>query len=284
LEKFGYHITPVHYYSPIPDTRALREFDFEKKSSLLGIDMNLEEQINLIDNIFPKFRHEYITFPVKKNQKKEGEFYLDNNTFDFADAYVLYCMIRYFHPSQIIEIGSGNSTLISAKACLKNEQDGNPTKLIAIEPYPNETVSRGFSGLTTLIQERVENIGFSMFEKLGENDILFIDSSHVIRLGGDVIYEYLEILPRLRKGVIVHFHDICLPLHYPEEWVIKNHFFWNEQYLLQAFLMYNYAWDVLWSGNFMHLMYPEKLEQAFPHYDRQTHWSGSFWIRNKSDF
>jgi len=116
------------------------------------------------------------------------------------------------------------------------------------------------------------------FGKLKENDILFIDSSHVLKIGSDVQYEYLDILPRLSKGVIVHVHDIFLPAEYPKEWVLKDYIFWTEQYLLQAFLAFNDSFEVLWAGHYMHLKYPNKLEDAFS-YKRDERLPGSFWMR-----
>ena len=133
-----------------------------------------------------------------------------------------------------------------------------------------------------------------------ENDILFIDSSHVIRIGNDVEYEYLEILPRLKKGVIVQIHDICLPAQYAEKWVMNNLSFWTEQYLLQAFLCFNDAFEVLWSGSHMHFNHPHELKTLFPKwensftmisgdniytvpsYDNKNVWPTSLWIRKKS--
>jgi len=117
------------------------------------------------------------------------------------------------------------------------------------------------------------------FAKLKENDILFIDSSHVLKIGSDVQYEYLDILPRLSKGVIVHVHNIFLPAEYPKEWVLKDYTFWTEQYLLQAFLAFNDSFEVLWAGNYMHLKYPNELEDAFSSYKRDERLIGSFWMR-----
>jgi hypothetical protein len=124
--------------------------------------------------------------------------------------------------------------------------------------------------------------------ELKENDILFIDPSHVLKIGNDVQYEYLEILPRLNKGVIVHVHDIFIPCNYPKKWVLEKHRFWNEQYLFQAFLAFNNAFEVLWGGSYMHLRHPDKLEEAFNSYNRKTIWSGhvlgatSFYLRKKA--
>jgi hypothetical protein len=115
---------------------------------------------------------------------------------------------------------------------------------------------------------------------LGENDILFIDSTHVLRIGSDVQYEFLEVLPRLRPGVYVHIHDIFMPAEYPEAWVRREHRFWTEQYLLQAFLCYNGAFEVIWAGSYMHLKHPDELAAAFASYGPGRH-PGSFWIRRR---
>jgi len=99
-----------------------------------------------------------------------------------------------------------------------------------------------------------------------------------LKIGSDVQYEYLEILPRLRKGVLVHSHDIFLPSEYPIEWVLKNHLFWNEQYILQAFMAFNRSFEVVLAASYIHMTHPEWLESAFSSYDRITRWPGSFWM------
>ncbi len=242
--------------------------------------MNEKKQIQLL-NQFLRFKGEYDSFPKNKTSKPH-EYYLKNPNFGPVDAEILYCMIRHFKPKKMVEIGSGFSTLLSAQAILKNEEDyGQKTELIAIEPYPNEILKSGFPGLSRLIPEKSEKTDFSLFNELKENDILFIDSSHVLKIGNDVYFEYLEILPRLRKGVIVHIHDIFLPFEYPKEWVLNMHRFFNEQYLLQAFLSFNSAFEVLWAGAYMHLKYPSKLEEAFSSYDKKSVQPGSFWITRK---
>ncbi len=166
---------------------------------------------------------------------------------------------------------------------MKNkEEDGIDCELIAIEPYPNKILQKGFPGLSKLIKKEVQDVGLDEFYKLNENDILFIDSSHVLKIGSDVQYEYLEILPRLNKGVIVHVHDIFLPAEYPKEWVLKNYRFWTEQYLLQAFLTFNNTFEVLWVGSYMHFKYPDLLKKSFNSYNPKTVCPGSFWMQRKN--
>ncbi|MBP8960293.1 MAG: class I SAM-dependent methyltransferase [Bacteroidales bacterium] len=279
-QKLGFHITPNHYYQPIPDTRTLKDDLWQKQSELAGIDINEEGQINLLSQFSSEFKEEYESFPRSKTLIPY-QYYVNNSAFESVDGEILYCMIRYFKPKKIFEIGSGNSTYLSAQAILKNKEkdDSYKCELVAIEPYPNDILRSGFRGFSKLMPKKAQDIPLSEFKKLRENDILFIDSSHVLKIGSDVQYEYLEILPRLNKGVIVHLHDIFLPAEYSKEWVLKDYRFWTEQYLLQAFLAFNDSFEVLWAGSYMHLRHPDKLEEAFSSYKRDERWPGSFWIR-----
>lgn len=278
-QKMGFHITPSYFYGPVPDTRTLKDELWKKKSELVGIDINEENQIELLSQFSSKFNVEYESFPRNKTSIPY-QYYVNNSEFESVDGEILYCMIRSFKPNKIFEIGSGNSTYLSAQAILKNQEDnGHECKLIVFDPYPNEVLKSGFPGLSELISTKIQDVPLSKFSELKENDILFIDSSHVLKIGSDVQYEYLEILPRLRKGVIVHSHDIFLPAEYPKEWVLKAYRFWTEQYLLHAFLAFNDSFKVLWAGSYMHLKHPDKLETAFNSYKRDERWPRSFWIR-----
>lgn len=274
-EQHGFHITPNHFYQAIPDTRTLRDALWEKESELVGIDLNLDTQLHLLRNVFPQFSEEYNKFPMEPTGVPY-EFYFNNPNFSGTDALVLYCMVRYFKPRRIIEVGSGYSTFVSAQAALRN---GN-TKLICIEPYPMEVLKQGFPGLTELIPSKVEDVDLDLFSQLEENDILFLDTSHVVRCGGDVNLLYLEVIPRLRNGVIVHSHDIFFPKEFPKSWILELHFFWTEQYLLQAFLIYNYAFEMLFSNSYMGLKYLAEMKATFP-FSHPWWGGGSFWMRKK---
>lgn len=251
FQKFGIHIVRKNFYSPIPDTRVLAaKKDFwEKEKELVGVDLNIKEQLNMLEKVFPRFRKE-CNFPLNKTSTPY-EYYINCGAFGLISAAVLHCMIRCFTPRTIIEVGSGNSTYVSARASLMNQNSGQITDLVSIEPYPNKVFKKGFPGLSKLIPRKVEEVDISFFSKLGEGDILFIDSSHVIKIGGDVNFLYLDVLPRLKKGVIVHIHDIFFPTQYPKDWIIRNRNFWTEQYLLQAFLTYNNQFEVLWCGSYI---------------------------------
>ena len=135
------------------------------------------------------------------------------------------------------------------------------------------------SGLNELIERPVQDVSLDFFEELGDGDILFIDSTHVLKIGSDVQYEYLEILPRLNHGVVVHVHDIFIPGEYPREWIDRSRFFWNEQYILQAFLAFNREYEVIWPGRFLQLFHADALRSAFPAFASSPKTHSSFWLQ-----
>jgi predicted O-methyltransferase YrrM len=276
-EDRGWHVTPAHFYEPIPDTRELSDKVWSSPSSLCGVDLHQQFQLDLLRTFSSKFRSEYNRFPACSGDLTR--FHFDQTLFCSVDAELLYCMIQHFKPRTMIEIGSGMSTLLAAEAIQQNETEGNPCRFVAIEPHPKEFLRRGIPGLTELLETKVQSLPVARFSALEANDIVFIDSSHVIKTGGDVVYEYLEILPRLKPGVIIHCHDIFLPAEYPKQWVLTDHRFWTEQYLLQAFLAFNTSYEVLMAGSSLHLYHSLELKAAFASYDPATAWPGSFWMR-----
>jgi len=271
-ERHGFHVTPVHFYQPIPDTQTLPEALWDRPSELVGIDMNDSGQLDLLRRHFPKFRDEYEQIPIKSNG--DG-FHLNNTLFGGTDALVAYCMVRQFQPRLIIEIGSGLSSLLLAEAALKNDSSA----LICIEPFPRKFVRKGFPGLQSLIEKKVQDVDLNFFSQLESGDILFIDSSHTVKIGGDVNYLFLEVLPRLKPGVIVHVHDIFFPFDYRRDWVLDEFRFWTEQYLLQAFMMFNSEFEVLMANSYLNHYHQEDLKATFPN---SPWWGGgSFWMRRR---
>lgn len=267
FERLGVHILPVHYYSPIPDTRILRKKEdlWSRELPLFGIDLNVEGQKRLLETICPPFRDEYLSFPREKTDNSL-QYYLNNDSFGFVSGQMHYCIVRYFKPKRIIEVGAGYSTLVSLAALDKNGKEGHPCEFIAIEPYPPQFLENRTLGIKQLIKQKVEDIDVSFFESLSENDLLFIDSTHTVKIGGDVNFLILEVLPKLNKGVIVHIHDIQFPYEYFNSYLLQNHYFWQEQYLVQGFLMYNRSFKVLWCASYMHHKYPELMTKYFSPY------------------
>jgi predicted O-methyltransferase YrrM len=278
-QRLGLTIRPNHYYEPIPDLASLPPSVWARRSELVGIELRAEAQLALLDEMATRWRREYEAFS-RLRTPIEHEFFLDNGAFESVDAEVLYSMIRTFKPRRIIEIGSGHSTRLAAQAMERNRhEDGVEGELTAIEPYPSATLRAGFPGLTRCLAVPVQQVPRDTFDALGENDILFIDSSHVLKIGGDVQYEYLEVLPRLRPGVLIHIHDIFLPMEYPKGWVLDAHRFWTEQYLLQAFLAFNSKFEIVWCGSYMSLDHTEALARAIPSYRPGLTAPGSIWLR-----
>ena len=283
FQRHGLHVLRTHFYSPVPDTGELARKPglWERESDLPGVDLNVSGQLAFLESTVPRWQGE-CRFPMQKTDVPH-EYYVTNGAYGLLSAAILHCMIRTYRPRTIIEIGSGNSTYVSARACLMNEAEGRPTRLVAVEPYPNEVLQGGFPGLASLLRVGAEEVGLDRYLELGEGDILFIDSSHVVRMGNDVVFLYLDVLPRLRKGVVIHIHDIFFPFQYPKDWILDYRRLWSEQYLLQAFLAFNRTFEVLWCGSYMHAKHLDKLKAAFPPPpglgEAAGYFSSSIWLR-----
>ena len=195
----------------------------------------------------------------------------DNGYFTSPDTEVLYTIVRKYKPKTVIEIGCGNSTKIIRQAIWDEDLQ---TKLISIDPKPRLDIKEYpdkiyFQPVESLSDEAI-------FDELKSGDILFIDSSHLIKTGNDVVFLYTNILPRLCSGVIIHIHDIFLPYEYPQDWVIKEKYNFNEQYLVHCILTMGNAFEVLWAGYFLQQT-KEDFASYFPHLDKQT--AQSLWIK-----
>ena len=281
---FSVGVLPVidHYYEPLFNHKKHLNKSLKDNRNLPGIDFNINSQIKVIKRF--NFSDELLKIPLEKKNEKVGFCFMEG-PFPPADAEYLYNIIRSYKPKRIIEIGSGHSTLMAANAINQNKfQDKNYNcQHICIEPYENKWLDE--LGVQ-IIREKVENCDISLFKKLEENDILFIDSSHIIRPQGDVLFEYLEILPSLQSGVLVHIHDIFTPQDYPEEWVFYGHRLWNEQYLLEAFLTCNNDFTIIGSTNFLLYNHYDDFAKTHPISKLLTEngkqvGAGSFWLKRK---
>jgi predicted O-methyltransferase YrrM len=260
-----------HYYEPRFDVRGLKLSD--EPRNLPGIDLNLEEQLQLLDEFH--FQDELRQIPV--NKPIDRRYYYNNGRFGAGDAEFIYSLIRLKKPRRIIEVGSGNSTLMILEAIEKNRNEipAIDCKLTCIEPYERPWLEQ--TGVE-ILRKLVEDVDRTIFAMLEQDDILFIDSSHMIRPEGDVLVEFLELLPSLKPGVIVHVHDIYTPRDYPKHWIAGEVKFWNEQYLLEAFLSDNRRWKVIGSVNHLFHDYFDQLKSKFPMLERNSH-PGSFYLQ-----
>lgn len=276
-ERCGLHVTPVHFYQPIPYVAGLSKSIWNNTNDVPGVALRLEQQMKLLET-FKKFKSEYESLP--RTKVESSDFFLENGMFESVDAEVLYCMIRLNKPKRIVEIGGGFSTILMAEAIL-DEQRSDPyyeCEILTIEPYPSSRLRAKLPSFARLIERPVETLPMATFDLLESGDILFIDSSHVLKVGGDVQFEFLRLIPRIAPGVLVHVHDIFLPDEYPAAWIRDQHRFYTEQYLLQAFLAFNDSFNVVWSGSAMASSYPEELGRAFDSFDCSYVTPGSFWF------
>jgi hypothetical protein len=282
-ERRGYHVTPVHYYSAVPNTAELEETLWSAPRPPVGIDMREGAQLELLEAVSARYASEFSRLP-REAPTADCPFFVNNGNFFGVDAAMLYCMVRKHRPRNIIEIGSGFSTLLSSLAIERNKEE-DPSyecKLVAVEPFPKSQLLSQCKSLSELIVSPVQKVPLDRFRELGSGDILFIDSSHVSKLGSDVNFELLEIVPRVRDGVLVHVHDVFIPFEYPRNWAIEEGWFWNEQYLLQAFLSFNRSFEIVWAGSYMHWKFPESVAAAVGPYEVTPAPPASLWMRRVS--
>ena len=261
-----------HYYEPQFDNRIPKP-DFSQDRNLPEINWNISGQLETLETF--TFSQELVNIPQEKPESLK--FYLNNGAFESGDAEYWYQIIRKIKPKRIFEVGSGNSTLMAINAIRKN-QDEDPSyncKHICIEPYEMPWLEE--AGIS-VVRKKVEEVELSFFSQLQKNDILFIDSSHIIRPQGDVLFEYLELLPSLNTGVIVHVHDIFSPKNYLKQWLQDEVKFWNEQYLLEAFLSHNSSWKIVGALNYLHHNHYKEFKSVAPFLKPERE-PGSFYIQ-----
>ena len=275
-DQSGFQIRSVHYYEPTYKVADLPEI-LDEERYLPAIDMNEFEQVKLLQNL--RFGKELEKF--EKDEGAPGRFGWGNRNYQYGDGEIYYSLIRFLKPKRIIEIGSGSSTLLAIAATEQNKAEDKlyECEIICIEPYEMPWLEKM---PIKVLRERVEDVNLDVFENLGKNDILFIDSSHVIRPFGDVLREYNEIVPSLSSGVWVHVHDIFTPRDYPELWLRKQRRLWNEQYLLEAYLAYNQKVEVMCALNWLKHNKFDELGAACPMLTlHPQHEPGAFWFKTK---
>ena len=271
-DRAGFQLRGDHYYEPTYREADLPA-DTRRERSLPGVDLNEGDQLALLARL--DFGAELVALPLKA---EPGRFGYINRMYGFGDAELYYSIIRHKKPARIIEIGSGNSTLIALEAIAANRRDdpGYQCDLACVEPY--EMLWLEETGVR-VVRERVEHIALETFDALGAGDILFIDSSHVIRPYGDVLREFHQIMPRLASGVMVQVHDIFTPRDYPEKWLRQDRRLWNEQYLMESFLAFNTRFEVICAANWLKHNHFEAIARACPMLGRNPAAEpGAFWF------
>jgi hypothetical protein len=268
-----------HFYSPVPDNRALMREPAHSRvfpdlpRATPGIDWRAPEQVELLRELGSGFSIEFADGATGDPR----DYHVDNGMFSRLDAWILQAMRRHFRPRRVIETGCGWSSLVTAR--VNREYLDGGTEFTCIEPHPPEFLGDGIDGISKLIVSCVEELPIDSFVELESGDVLFIDTSHVAKTGGDVVFLYQEVLPRLAPGVVVHIHDMFLPWDYPEEWVRTGRA-WNEQYLVRAFLAFNSAYDILLSVAWMSCYGREALAGSIDGYpEKFLPGGGSLWLR-----
>ena len=253
LTKMGLLPIRDHYYEPyVRESGLRRRLDVPRE--LPGLDLRRSAQLDLLRSF--GLQDELATFPMEPGPLSYG---YRNRNFGPVDAGLLYCMVRHYRPGQIVEVGCGMSTLVIRQAV----QSGEITcDHVCIEPFEQPWLEKL---PVRVIRDSVERLNPSeLAGSLHSGDLLFIDSSHVVKPQGDVLFILQELLPRLRTGVLVHFHDIFTPRDYPHSWVFGARVLWTEQYLLESFLWDNQRWEIALSANMLAEDHHEALAEALP--------------------
>ena len=273
---------PGHYYSPIPTEKDSEEYMKNKEKDVPNtINLNYNKQLELLHN-FEKIYDEKC-FANNENElniiKGNSRFHHNNVMFNYSDAFGLNCFFRTFKPKNIIEIGCGFSSavMLDTKDMYLKDEDINFTY---IEPNPERLLRLvKEDDHINLIQKRLQDVDpNTIINNLNKGDLLFIDSTHVMKYNSDVLYIFNKILPNIKSGVYVHFHDIFYPFEYPDKWVQEGRF-WNEAFLLKQFLSYNNEWEIKLWISMLYNKNPELIKEKFPLLEKRI--SGSIYLEKK---
>lgn len=269
-------VPPGHFYSPIPSMEEIKKdeakiFD-SMQSTIHGVELHEAEQLELLKKFVPFYNQ----MSFSENKQEGLRYYFENPAYSYSDAIMLHCMMRLLQPNRIIEVGSGFSSCMMLDTNeLHFDQE---IEMTFIEPYPDLLLSlikeKDNRNICT-IQSRLQDVNIAEFDKLQANDILFIDSTHVSKTNSDVNHLFFNILPRLKAGVYIHFHDIFFPFEYPKEWVYEGRA-WNEVYILRAFLQFNTAFKIVLMNTFIANAHQDFLSENMPLCLKNT--GGSIWL------
>ncbi len=270
-------VSPGHFYSPIPDLDQVRVKEnhiWDKKpEDLKGLCLNEEEQLNLIE----QFGTFYEELPFGEQKQAGLRYYFENEFYSYADAIFLYSMIRHLKPKRLIEVGSGFSSCVAL--------DTNDIFFDAqiectfIEPFPDvlkSILSDQNKKSINLVEKNLQDVDPTVFASLQANDILFIDSTHVAKVGSDANYIFSEVLPILNEGVYIHFHDIFFPFEYPKNWVYEGRD-WNEAYIMKAFLQFNEKFKIVIFSSFLYMYHKKVLQRMLPLCLKNS--GGNIWLK-----
>jgi hypothetical protein len=269
-------VPPGHFYSPIVDLNELRRDRtrvFDRNKDISDIDLNEGGQLRLLE----EFRNFYHDIPFHETEGVENLYYYDNPWYRHGDAIVLACMLRYARPKQLIEFGAGFSSCVTLDINRLFLDDAVECTFIDPNPERLQSLLLKYNISVNIVKSRAQDINVSDILTLDDNDIVFIDSTHVTKAGSDVNFHLFEMLPKLAPGVLVHFHDVFYPFEYPESWFFDKNRSWNENYILRAFLSGNRQYEIVFFNDFMALRHPQEMRNAMPLFQKDP--GGALWIR-----
>ena len=291
LRRLGWNVArTADFYSPLPvlsEVVATREL-WDRPSDLVGVRYDLEAMKRLLSALVEVHGGEFEALPPHSEIRALGY----GPGFPVIDALTTYLMVRDLRPARYVEIGSGLSTYYAWLAAAANGREGSRCEMTCVDPFPTGRLRELKEPPVNAVVAKVEAVDLGLFETLDVGDVLFIDSTHVLKLGGDVAFLFLEVLPRLRPGVVVHVHDIHFPYNTPypaEQYVFRAKWplYRTEAMVLQAFLSFNREFDIVLSAPMIRHADEPFLARTIPGYrpveveDYDTHF-GSIWLRRRS--
>jgi hypothetical protein len=275
MRGLGFELVRRTFYSPLPDRDKLADNFWTTPSPLTGVALNTECALSLLRELsryLPEFQRVLID---------EKGFRLDNGTYEAGDAETLYGLVRHVKPTRVVELGSGTSSHVIAAALGENRAEGRSAEYRVFDPYPWEATELGPVESVDVVPLAATDIPVDAFDHLGAGDILFVDTTHTVKTGGDVPHLILDVVPSLAPGVLIHFHDIFLPYQYPRDWVVDMRLAWAEQYLLQAFLAFNPGFEVMLPLHALTRSEPDTVHQLIPSFGPDVS-PAAFWIRRSA--
>ena len=271
----GEFVPPGHFYSAIPSIKTRQQYIASPPpmvEEIPGIDLNITEQLEIID----KLSVYHNDCPFVESAKQGLHYQFDNTQYSYADAYILYGMINHYKPLRIVEIGSGWSTcaMLDSVATIP---EYNPQHVV-IDPVPELIKEKQLdqNQHVRLIECCLQDVEEPLWNELHSGDLLFVDSTHVCKLGSDVNQLLTHWLPNLAKGVLIHFHDIFYPFEYPSDWISMGRA-WNEAYMLRSFLQFNTSFEICLFSHYLHLYHSEKMSTKLPGYEKNS--GGCIWLQ-----
>lgn len=276
--RCGWHVVRADFYSPIVEPGRVPAQAWERRAPMHGVTLDLERQLQYVEQVLAPLAAQWR--PPLDPPGDELGFHLRNPFYGPLDAELLYAFVRALRPRRVLELGSGFSTLAIERAAADTDRDGVPRpEHTVVDPFPSSLVT----GLERIALREVaaETLELSTYTALEPGDILFVDTSHTVRIAGDVVFLVLEVLPALAPGVIVHFHDIYRPFEYPRPIVERFNKHWQEHHLLEAFLAYNPCFRVLCANHALARLHLWRMQALAPDLRAGMVPSG-FWLEKRS--